>query len=1545
MEKHFKLFPCGRRKKKRMLNKMLGVICSCMMIVGYIVPLLPALEVNAQGNALLSNLIIDKVYSLEAVGGYGDYKPNDTGFAPEVTDYRGTAYYSVDEIKVYPFTESDSAEVTVNGEELNADGYVSMDVSTPGRHDIEIEVKDADASRQYNVSVEKVENDYRGRTPIINNEKIMKDISVDTPVGNEESLMEILKKDKLVVLPESSKSDGSYVETDESYWSAPGNIMPDASGTKEPTTLFTVDLGDTYSVSRIRAAFGPSNLNLSQNRVKISVSTDGQTWESPITKGNMNTGVQWHQNVTRYEFGVSYDARYIRFEVTNWQFPEKELRIYQFMIFYDAAGAPEKMDPPEGAGVPHTHEERHQYLASGQATAVERGLSMMGWTPSSGYGRGVPTADEADQFGYDGPLFYDPDFQNPDYMLYNPDALWGIAKAPFGGNNMSAAGEPRDFIPEEMEDYIGNAVSFCFGDEGGYSTQEAENFGKWFDWTREHYPGVILHSNQCMNQWGRDNMLEYMKIAEPDLLTWDDYYGDSSWANPSSINLSNENTQKDGARRLLNLSVWELYRELAYQGIDGTGSRPIMFGQYVDTFALSHSQSNKNLIVNTSILSGMKWLNFFRIEYQFDRSYLWDEDGTPTRGLLEWGQIIDRVHAVDDQLTRLNNDWIMFKVGEMGNADTAQTSAEGFRMGNFDSEESRAKNSEFGLSSISVESLSETHDGKTGDVVLGYYNTLPGLYESEIEEYFAGATAPKAFMVMNGLTAGQAEQYNKENIVNREAGSSENTKQEITVTVDPSFAENYTLYKVNKDVTDENGSGKIEEVALDNNSFTVTLGGGEAELYFWNTDTTAGASSQSEGHYASFAFDGHKDTYWQPGTESTEYVLENTFEARSFDRVTISEKGDAVQSFKTEYKDAETGEWKAFGEEGTIENGVGSTDCGTPVKASGIRIVFRAEGLPAIYEVETLSIQPDENAAHTVTVNDNTMGEGLFRFSYDDLWSYRETERNASTGAGTIYPLENDGHFSNFNGAEAKLTFYGEKVELLVRTDQAAKVKAGIADENGDVSEWKTGSGRSIIFEDLEPGVHTLKIQKTDAAQGGIDGAVVTYRGEIPETITEKYKDDPKSVQDYLNQRTTDPEAQDHFTYEPSVTSKNMESKDTAPEFAGPSEEEHEGWIEYVQDGVYHNLGFTRTDKEGASYTIQFYGTGVQLYSGAVPFNSAEPGYGNMTFELDGEKIDAVYATEERGTNGKISLRVAEVNVENAEKNELHTLKVTTDEGWNRIDYAVVNRFDESRESTGKYTVTVSAGENGGAELLTESSVMAGGNAVVQITPDEGYVVDTLIVNNKTQTAPADGRLIITNIREDISVEVTFKAAPAVDPDPDPVKYSINIAETEGGSISSSLTEAEAGDTVILMVKADEGYKLKAGSLKVTAGGNAVSFTYDEDKGSVQFTMPESNVDITAVFEKNESTDPTPDPNPAPDPDPNPAPDPAPGAGTGNDTDQPGGTGTDDPSVQKPSDGKNPAAVQTGDTTTVVPVAVTLIVSGIVLAAAVVSIKRRKRQA
>lgn len=58
------------------------------------------------------------------------------------------------------------------------------------------------------------------------------------------------------------------------------------------------------------------------------------------------------------------------------------------MIYYDAGDVPEEQPAPEGS-IAHQHEERYQYLASGQATVIERGLLLSGWTPSGGYGRGI----------------------------------------------------------------------------------------------------------------------------------------------------------------------------------------------------------------------------------------------------------------------------------------------------------------------------------------------------------------------------------------------------------------------------------------------------------------------------------------------------------------------------------------------------------------------------------------------------------------------------------------------------------------------------------------------------------------------------------------------------------------------------------------------------------------------------------------------------------------------------------------------------------------------------------------------------------------------------------------------------------------------------------------------------------------------------------------------------------------------------------------------------------------------------------------------------
>ena len=1523
MEKYISVLLYRSGKRKRILGSAVGVICLCAMLAGSILPLMPALETKAAETSLLEDLVIDKVYSLEAVGGYGDHEPDDTGFAPGVTEYTGTAYSSVDEVKVYPFAGTETAEVTVNGEKPGSEGYVTVEMDSPGTYEIGILVEDSGVSEEYHVNVEKTDTDYRGRRPVAKNETIMQELSVSTPFSNEETLMEVIGKDYNVILPESKKADGSYVDTAESYWSVPGAELPDAGGTEAPVELFTIDLGGTYSVSRIRAAFGPSNLNLSKNRARISVSTDGENWQTPVTKGNMNTGTQYHQNVTRYELGVSYEARYIRFEVTNWEYGSaKDLRIYQFMVFYDAGEVPEKQEAPDGASVPHQHEERHQYLSGGQATVVERGLTMSGWTPSSGYGRGIPTSEESEQFGYDGPLFYDPDFENPDYMLYNPDALWGISKAPFGGNNMSSAGEPTDFVPESMKPYIGNAISFCFGDEGGYSTQEAEAFGKWFEWTREHYPGVILHTNQFPNQWSRANLLEYFRIAEPDMICWDDYYGDSAWANPSSINLSNAAVQKDAARKLMNLNTWKTYRELAYGGIDGTASKPILFGQYLDAFAFNHSQSNKNLIVNLSVLSGAKWLNFFRLEYQFDRSYLWDEDGTPTRGLLEWGQIIDRVHAVDDQLTRLNNDWIMFKIGSIGNE--ANAAADGFRMGNFDDEESQEKNQEYGIAGLEVKSLSDAHGGGSGDVVLGYYKTLPGLYESEIGEYFEGATAPKAFLVMNGLTAGQAERYNEFHIPERAAGSSKNTRQQITVTVEPEFAENYTLYMVDKDDTNEDGSGRIKEVALDGNQFTVILGGGEADLYFWNTDTSASASSEGEGTYASFAFDSHSETYWQPSGQAETYTLTNTFAPCTIDQVTLLEKGNAVSEFHLEYLDV-NGEWQQFGEPGTEIGSVVSVPSGEAVTAQGIRLVItQSEGIPAVYEVELREkSEEDLDEEHTVQVNDNTMGTGLFRFWYDGLWSYRETESNGESMSGS-YPIENDGHFSNWANASASFKFYGTGVELRLRSDQSANIRAAVFDSTGEtmVQDWKTGSQGKITFDSLgaENDIYTLKIEKVNASQAGIDGAVVTYRGTLDAAAVENNSSGTDAVWEYVDQRKTD-ESGNYFTYEPEVLSKAMGTNNSGFD---EDTDEAEGWVEHVQNAQYHNLGFTRTKSDGASYTLHFRGTGVQLYSGVTPMGEAAEGktYGELTFELDGEAVEPeALDTSQLGTNGKISARMWTVEVPDAAENQEHTLKVTVSGGYSRIDYAVVSRcWEAETDAPGAHDITVTHGENGAAQVVGSSRTADGGNAVIQVTPDPGYEIDKVVVNNVSVTVPDGGQLILTDVREDKAVQVTFALR----------AYSIVLGQAEGGAVVPPAVKARAGETVTLTVDAFAGYAYIDGTLTVKAAdGQNVSLTYDEAAGTYQFTMPQGNVTVSAEFQSTAAVPdpaPEPDPDPAPDPEPTPepepVPDPAPGqggtSGQGSAAGQNSATGQSSAAGQNTAAGAD-AAVDTGDDAALMP--------------------------
>ena len=94
---------------------------------------------------------------------------------------------------------------------------------------------------------------------------------------------------------------------------------------------------------------------------------------------------------------------------------------------------------------------------------------------------------------------------------------------------------------------------------------------------------------------------------------------------------------------------------------------------------------------------------------------------------------------------------------------------------------------------------------------------------------------------------------------------------------------------------------------------------------------------------------------------------------------------------------------------------------------------------------------------------------------------------------------------------------------------------------------------------------------------------------------------------------------------------------------------------------------------------------------------------------------------------------------------------------------------------------------------------------------------ESLIVNGKTYAMPED--------------EAFYEAA-------FDVAYDIVIADTEHGTVSADKEKAYPGETVTLTVKADDGYRLKEGSLKVN--GEAI-------EGSA-FVMPGKQAEISAEF-------------------------------------------------------------------------------------------------
>ena len=81
-----------------------------------------------------------------------------------------------------------------------------------------------------------------------------------------------------------------------------------------------------------------------------------------------------------------------------------------------------------------------------------------------------------------------------------------------------------------------------------------------------------------------------------------------------------------------------------------------------------------------------------------------------------------------------------------------------------------------------------------------------------------------------------------------------------------------------------------------------------------------------------------------------------------------------------------------------------------------------------------------------------------------------------------------------------------------------------------------------------------------------------------------------------------------------------------------------------------------------------------------------------------------------------------------------------------------------------------------------------------------------------------------------------------------PEKYDINIGDTSNGTVTASSTSAEKGETVTLTVTPADGYELDTITAS-DANSTALELTENSD-GTYTFTMPESDVNVSATFKE-----------------------------------------------------------------------------------------------
>ncbi|GAA3129982.1 hypothetical protein JOF29_007224 [Kribbella aluminosa] len=477
-------------------------------------------------------------------------------------------------------------------------------------------------------------------------------------------------------------------------------------------------------------------------------------------------------------------------------------------------------------------------LSVGDRAFLERGLQHLAWiatpnaTTATGAALPYPSAEQFNGSGFTGPCYYTAgpdDMYSTDYERRLDTRLWAAAQFPAGrqqqGQPPSSGGivgppQPGEqLLSPTMRADRDNFFSACFGDEERYSEDLVGWLKQYYDLLREQSPDTLVYNNQWTNEWTDDQLRHYIQTCHPDLLSWDRYY----FSRINQFSNGSVTPLYDGTYR---------YRRLAREGLDGTGAYPINFGQYTQGYTgpagpYILSESQLAVVPYVSWAMGAKLLNLFRWTWQTSPANVFllnDSDGRLTPIYDVYAALNAEMQRFSPYLVRLQTNEVSIKRGSYDPAapkPTPKSQVPDWTAGADPCSR---------ICGLDVTNIGGSNGGLPGDVLIGSFQTLPGLRAAERNHWVDSDGS--AFMLVNALTQPNIDSTSSTGT----GGRSIDTRQRIRVTLDLGAEESrlaHGLYQI------DGGHSHAELVRLQRAgesrfTFDVELGGGRGALFIWS---------------------------------------------------------------------------------------------------------------------------------------------------------------------------------------------------------------------------------------------------------------------------------------------------------------------------------------------------------------------------------------------------------------------------------------------------------------------------------------------------------------------------------------------------------------------------------------------------------------------------------------------------------------------------------------------------------------------------------------